>query len=327
MLRTDDFDYHLPPELIASRPLAQRDASRMLVVDRAAGTIAHRSFRDFPSFIREGDLVILNNVRVARARFFSDDGRCELLRLHAVTPVDWQCMVKPGRRLREGASLTVGGCTGTVTAVNPDGTRLIRFDSPPDESRHGHLPLPHYMGRDDDEQDEERYQTVYARQDRSDAVAAPTAGLHFTPEILATLPHTAITLHVGAGTFQPVKAEHVTDHVMHRESYEIEPEAAARIESAARRIAIGTTVTRVLEHCGSVHGSVTPHRGDTAIFIHPPWTFRRADALLTNFHLPKSTLFMLVCAMGGTDLMKEAYAAAVRERYRFYSYGDCMLIL
>ena len=183
------------------------------------------------------------------------------------------------------------------------------------------------MQRDDDTEDDERYQTVYARRDAADAVAAPTAGLHFTPEMLAPLPHTAITLHVGAGTFQPVKADVISDHVMHRERYEITPEAAAAIESASRRIAIGTTVTRVLEHCAATHGTVTPHRGDTAIFIHPPWSFRRADALLTNFHLPKSTLFMLVSAMAGTDLMKAAYAAAVAERYRFYSYGDCMLIL
>ena len=327
MLRTDDFDYHLPPELIASRPLPQRDASRMLVVHRNSQSFEHRSFRDFPSFLQQGDLVVLNNVRVARARFFSDDGRIEILRLNAVTPLDWQCMVKPGKRMREGHSLTIGGCTGTVTAVEPDGTRLIHFDAIPDEQKFGHLPLPHYMQRDDDTEDDERYQTVYARRDAADAVAAPTAGLHFTPEMLAPLPHTAITLHVGAGTFQPVKADVISDHVMHRERYEITPEAAAAIESASRRIAIGTTVTRVLEHCAATHGTVTPHRGDTAIFIHPPWSFRRADALLTNFHLPKSTLFMLVSAMAGTDLMKAAYAAAVAERYRFYSYGDCMLIL
>jgi S-adenosylmethionine:tRNA ribosyltransferase-isomerase len=327
MLRTDDFDYHLPDDLIASRPLAQRDASRMLVVHRAENRWEHRSFRDFPRFMQPSDLVILNNVRVARARFFSDDGRIEILRLQAVTPNDWICMVRPGKRMRSGHTITIGGHTGTVTAIADDGTRHLHFDQPPDDQQHGHLPLPHYMNRSDDETDEDRYQTVYARTDRSDAVAAPTAGLHFTPEILATLPHTSITLHVGAGTFQPVKAELVTDHLMHSEDYEVSPEAAETIESAARRIAIGTTVTRVLEHCAATHGAVTPHRGSTSIFIHPPWTFRRTDALLTNFHLPKSTLFMLVCAMGGTDLLKAAYASAVAERYRFYSYGDCMLIL
>ena len=327
MLRTEDFDYHLPHELIASRPLAQRDASRMLVVHRSENRWEHRSFRDFPTFVNSTDLIILNNVRVARARFFSDDGRIEILRLHAVTPHDWVCMVRPGKRMRQGHSITIGGRTGTVTAVAEDGTRHLHFEQPPDDQQHGHLPLPHYMNRGDDDEDEERYQTVYARRDRSDAVAAPTAGLHFTPEILASLPHTSLTLHVGAGTFQPVKADVITDHIMHSEQYEVSPEAAAAIESTQRRIAIGTTVTRVLEHCAATHGTVTPHRGSTSIFIHPPWTFRRTDALLTNFHLPKSTLFMLVCAMGGTDLLKAAYADAVAQRYRFYSYGDCMLIL
>ena len=326
-LRTHDFDFPLPEELIASRPLPRREDSRMMVVDRARGTVEHRMFRDFPGFVRDGDVVVFNNVRVARARFFSGDGRIELLRLEAVTPLHWRCMVRPGRKLRAGHTVEIGGATGTVTEVLEDGTRLITWDRGVDEAQHGHLALPHYMKRDDDAADVERYQTVYAREDRSDAVAAPTAGLHFTPEIVAGLPHTFITLHVGPGTFRPVKAEFIQEHAMHAERYEIEPAAAERIESAARRIAVGTTVARVLEHCARTHGRVTPHAGETDIFLFPGAQFQKVDALLTNFHLPKSTLFMLVCALGGTELLKRAYAAAVEERYRFYSYGDCMLIL
>lgn len=327
MLRTDDFDFPLPDELIASRPLPQRDESRMLVVNRARGTIEHRAFRDFPGFVMPEDLVVFNNVRVAKARFFSDDGRVEVLRLQAVSPQHWQCMVRPGKRMRQGHRVQVGGATGTVTEIMDDGTRLIEWDRAVDEEKHGHLALPHYMNRDDDPEDVERYQTVFARRDRSDAVAAPTAGLHFTPEMIAGLRRAFITLEVGPGTFQPVKADLITDHVMHAERFSIEPAAAGLIESAARRIAVGTTVARVLEHCAQTQGRVTGHSGETRIFIYPGYRFQCVDALLTNFHLPKSTLFMLVCAFGGTELLKQAYAEAVRERYRFYSYGDCMLIL
>ena len=326
MLRTDDFDYHLPEELIADRPPERRDGARMLVVDRSAETIAHRQFTDFPSLTKPGDLVVLNNVRVARARFYSDDGRFELLRLQALSARRWHCMAKPGKRLAAGKQLVVGGATGTVTEVLGDGTRIIAWDSEIDDARHGHLPLPHYMKRDDDASDEERYQTVFSARDRTLAIAAPTAGLHFTPEILAALRHAFITLEVGAGTFQPVKAERLEDHVMHTERYTVTPEAAAAIEAAPQRIAVGTTVTRVLEHCAATHGKVTPHAGETSIFIHPPYSFQRTDALLTNFHLPKSTLFMLVCAYAGTELMREAYRQAIAAEYRFYSYGDCMMI-
>jgi S-adenosylmethionine:tRNA ribosyltransferase-isomerase len=270
---------------------------------------------------------VLNNVRVAKARFYSDDGRFELLRLEVRGPRRWHCMAKPGKRLAAGKSLVVGGVTGTVTEVLPDGTRLIQWEGDIDEERWGHLPLPHYMKRDDDAADGERYQTVFADRSLTKAIAAPTAGLHFTPEMLSRLRHACITLEVGAGTFQPVKADRLEDHVMHTERYHVSPEAAAAVEAAPRRIAVGTTVTRVLEHCAMVHGRVTAHAGETAIFIYPPWQFRKTDRLLTNFHLPKSTLFMLVCAFGGTALMRQAYAEAVAQRYRFYSYGDCMLIL
>ena len=327
MLRTDDFDFPLPEELIASRPLPRRDDSRLMLVDRTRGTVEHRAFRDFPQLLGADDLVVFNNVRVARARFYSSNGRIEILRLHAVTPRHWQCMVRPGKRLRQGHTLQIGDASGTVTEIMEDGTRLILWDHPPDDQQHGHLALPHYMRRDDDAEDTGRYQTVYARPDRSDAVAAPTAGLHFTPEIIAGLRHAFITLHVGPGTFQPVKAEFIADHVMHAERYEIEAAAAEKIEAAARRVAVGTTVARVLEHCALSHGRVIAHSSETRIFIHPGFSFQRVDALLTNFHLPKSTLFMLACALGGTTLLKHAYAEAVREHYRFYSYGDCMLIL
>ncbi len=326
MLRTDEFDFPLPAELIASRPLPRRDDSRLMLVNRSRGSVEHRAFRDFPQLLNAGDLVVFNNVRVARARFLSADGRAEILRLHAVTPLHWQCMVRPGKRFREGHTIQIGDATGTVTALMEDGTRLILWDRTPNEQQHGHLPLPPYMHRADDAGDTERYQTVYARTDRSDAVAAPTAGLHFTPEIIAGLQHTFITLEVGPGTFLPVKAELIADHVMHSERYGIEPAAAQQIESATRRVAVGTTVARVLEHCALTHGRVTAHAGETSIFIHPGFAFQRVDALLTNFHLPKSTLFMLVCALGGTELLKHAYAEAVREHYRFYSYGDCMFI-
>lgn len=327
MLRTEDFDYHLPEELIADRPPERRDGARMLIVNRQAGTVEHARFTDFPDLVGAEDLVVLNNVRVAKARFYSDDGRFELLRLEALGPQRWHCMAKPGKKLAVGKTLTVGGCTGTVLEVMPDGTRIIGWDGEVDEERYGHLPLPHYMNREDDETDGERYQTVFANRSLTKAIAAPTAGLHFTPQILAGLRHAFVTLEVGAGTFQPVKAERLADHVMHTERYQVSEEAAAAIAKAPRRIAVGTTVMRVLEHCAAVHGAVTPHAGQTSIFIHPPYQFKMVDALLTNFHLPKSTLFMLVCAFGGTGLMREAYRQAIAERYRFYSYGDCMLIL
>lgn len=327
MLRTEDFDFLLPEELIASRPAPQRDESRMMVVRRAEGTVEHRRFREFPAFCGPDDLVVFNDVRVARARYYSNDGKIELLRLQAVSPLMWHCMVRPGKKMRAGHRVQVGEAEGAVTEVNEDGTRLIQWDRKVDEQAHGHLALPHYMRRDDDTEDGERYQTVYARADRSDAVAAPTAGLHFTPEMVAGLRRAFITLQVGPGTFQPVKAELIADHVMHSERFEIAPEAAEQIESAPRRIAVGTTVARVLEHCAQTHGRVIPGAGETRIFLHPGCRFQRVDALLTNFHLPKSTLFMLVCALGGTELLKRAYAEAVQERYRFYSYGDCMLIV
>ena len=325
-MRTADFDYHLPEELIASEPLVERSASRMMVVDRARQSIKHRSFRDLPSFISEGDLLVLNDTRVVPARFFSNDGTKELLRLRALTPTQWRCMVKPGRKLRVGHRIEIGDATGTVLELFEDnGDRLIEFDRPVDEAAHGHLALPPYMHREDREDDKERYQTVFAREEGS--IAAPTAGLHFTPELLGRLPHTFVTLHVGVGTFQPVKVDSLEDHVMHSERYWLSEHSAAKIREARRILAVGTTAARVLESIAAKHGHIVADSGETDIFIHPPYAFRAVGALLTNFHLPRSTLLMLVSAFAGQDLILRAYEEAIRERYRFYSYGDCMLIV
>jgi S-adenosylmethionine:tRNA ribosyltransferase-isomerase len=333
-LRTRDFDYHLPDELIASRPLAERAASRMLVVHRDSGRIEHRMFRDFPEFLRPDDLLVLNDTKVIPARVFSDDGRIELLCLDRLSALDWRCLVRPGKRMKPGRTLTVGGIGGTVTEVFENGDRLIRWDAPVDLNQHGHLALPHYMGRDDELSDRERYQTVFAREEG--AIAAPTAGLHFTPEVLERIPHAFLTLHVGVGTFRPVSVEVVSDHIMHSERYAVSAETARRVNSAGRVVAVGTTVTRVLEAIGvrsavcgvrSARIEERAHVGATDIFIHPPYDFRVVGGLLTNFHLPQSTLIMLVSAFAGQELVLEAYRKAVEERYRFYSYGDCMLLL
>ena len=323
--RTDDFDYDLPEELIAAHPLVERSAARMMVINRKSGEISHHMFRDFPSYVHSEDLCVLNNSRVVPARFFSDDGKIELLRLAEPEPMVWHCLGKPGKRLRVGNTVHVAGIVGRVEDVIEGGGRKIRWDGPIDIHRHGKLALPHYMGREEELADRSRYQTVYAGPEGS--VAAPTAGLHFTPEILKVIPHTFVTLHVGIGTFRPVKVENIEEHVMHSESYALSAEAAAAITNARRVIAVGTTSARVLESCAAKAWPLVPGVGETAIFIRPPYEFRCVGALLTNFHLPKSTLIMLVSALAGRELILEAYRQAVAERYRFFSYGDCMLIL
>jgi len=324
-LLLSDYDYALPEGLIAAHPLPDRAASRMMVLHRGARRIEHRMFAEFPEFLQAGDLAILNDTKVIPARAFSDDGRIEFLFLEPAGPLRWMCMCKPGRKLPVGATTSIGGANGIVQEVLPGGERVIEFDRAVDLDRVGELPIPPYLGRDVDASDADRYQTVYAR--NPGAVAAPTAGLHFTPEILGRVPHAFLTLHVGAGTFKPVQVETITDHVMHRERFEISAAAAQAINAAARRIAIGTTTVRVLESCAGADGLVSPQAGATDIFIYPPYRFRAIDALLTNFHLPKSTLLMLVSALAGREFVLEAYAEAVREGYRFFSYGDCMLIL
>jgi len=323
-VRTDDFDCELPPGLIATHPLPERMASRMMVIDRKHGTIEHCLFAELPRFVRQNDLLVFNDTRVISARFFSNDRRIELLRVDSSDPLHWRCLVRPGKRMKMGRSVEVGASTGTVTGIDELGYRLITWDHPVDENTHGELALPPYMERGEEASDAERYQTVYARQDG--AVAAPTAGLHFTPELIDSLPHAFLTLHVGPGTFRPVQVDDPAEHRMHDEAYELGAESADRITRAGRVISVGTTVTRVLEHLGH-DGPISAGQGRTDIFIYPPYKFRIVDALLTNFHLPKSTLLMLVSAFANRNLIMEAYKQAVREEYRFYSYGDCMLIL
>jgi S-adenosylmethionine:tRNA ribosyltransferase-isomerase len=322
--RLSDYDFELPKELIASRPLPDRAASRMMVVDRAAGTVTHRMFRDLPEYIRAGDLLVLNNSRVIPARLLTDDGRVELLLFEQLGPARWKAFARPGKRTRADDSFAIAGTTAHIESVDPeDGTRVVRFETEPDLEKLGHMPIPPYLGREDDAEDRVRYQTVYAT--AAGSVAAPTAGLHFTPEILAQLPHAFVTLHVGPGTFLPVRGDNLDEHRMHGEDYEIGDDAAAALNAAQRVIAIGTTSMRVLESLPA--GPVVAGAGRTEIFIRPGFEFRHSHALLTNFHLPKSTLFVLVCALAGQELMQRAYAEAVREKYRFFSYGDCMLIL
>lgn len=329
-LRTVDFDYHLPEERIASRPLADRAASRMMVVHRDTGMIEHRMFRNFPEYIRPDDLIILNDTKVIPARLYSNDGKTELLCLDRSSPTLWRCLVKPGKKMRIGATVQVADAIGTVVEVYDNGDRLIEWDRELDLHEHGHLALPHYMNREDEAEDRDRYQTVYAKNEG--AIAAPTAGLHFTPEMLETLPHTFLTLHVGVGTFRPVKADRPEEHDMHSENYHVNADTTAAINAAGRVVAIGTTVTRVLEHLAKTASpgqriAAGAQSGSTDIFLYPPYQFRAVDALLTNFHLPQSTLLMLVSAMASRELILEAYRQAVEQEYRFYSYGDCMLIL
>ena len=326
MLLTSDYNYLLPEPLIARYPPAARSGARMMVLHRAERRIEHRAFTDFPGYLRPGDLAVLNDARVIPANVVANGGGLQLLVVARPEPTLWTCLVKPGRKARLGATVRVGEICGTVEAILADGERVIRFDGVIDLERHGALPLPPYMERPAGASDTERYQTVFAR--APGAVAAPTAGLHFTPEILAGIPHAFLTLHVGVGTFKPVKADDLSAHRMHAERFEITPAAAAAINARAGRLAaIGTTTVRVLEACArDGAGRIVPQQGETDIFIHPPKTIRHVDLLLTNFHLPRSTLLMLVSAMAGREFVLEAYREAVREEYRFFSYGDCMLI-
>jgi S-adenosylmethionine:tRNA ribosyltransferase-isomerase len=323
--RVDDYDYQLPEDLVARRPLPRREDARMMVLDRAHATIAHHRFSNFPQFVRPDELLVLNNTRVLRARRFSDDGAIEFLFLEQLDSQTWKCLVKPGRKMRIGATVRIDGVIGRIQEILAEGERIVRFEDAVDPYRAGEIPLPPYLGRKADADDAVRYQTVFAKE--PGAVAAPTAGLHFTPEILAKLPHAFVTLHVGTGTFRPVQAESIVEHRMHAEHFVVSAGAAAAINQAKTILAVGTTSVRVLEAAHRVDGELVPQRGSTDIFIHPPYQFRAVNRLLTNFHLPRSTLLMLVAAFAGREFTLRAYAAAVRERYRFYSYGDCMLIL
>jgi S-adenosylmethionine:tRNA ribosyltransferase-isomerase len=323
--RLRDYDYLLPPELIAERPLPERQDARMMVLDRARQTIEHRHFVELPQFVRPGDLLILNDTQVRAARRFSDDGAIEFLFLEQLDSQRWRCLVKPGKKMRVGAATLLDGVGLRVEAIEAEGERVVRLERPIDPYRGGKMPLPPYLGRAADVEDETRYQTVFARV--PGAVAAPTAGLHFTSEILARLPHAFVTLHVGTGTFRPVQSETIAEHRMHAERFTITSEAAAAINAAERILAVGTTSVRVLEAAVRPDGRFVAQEGATDIFIYPPYGFCAVDRLLTNFHLPRSTLLMLVAAFAGREFLLRAYAEAIRERYRFYSYGDCMLLL
>ena len=323
--RLRDYDYDLPGELIAQRPLRRREDSRMMVLHRAGQTIEHRQFRELKTFLQPGDLLVLNDTRVLPARRFSDDGMIEFLFLERLDPAHWKCLVNPGRKMRVGATAKIDGITLCVEEITPDGERIVTLDEDIDLYAGGSTPLPPYIERDSDEEDAARYQTVFAR--AAGAVAAPTAGLHFTPEILREIPHTFVTLHVGSGTFLSVRSENVMEHRMHAEHFSISPEAADKINEAQRIVAVGTTAVRTLESARREGEDLLAQEGATDLFIYPPYHFLAVDALLTNFHLPRSTLLMLVSAFAGREFLMRAYEEAICERYRFYSYGDCMLIL
>ncbi|HEY0789987.1 MAG TPA: tRNA preQ1(34) S-adenosylmethionine ribosyltransferase-isomerase QueA [Chthoniobacterales bacterium] len=320
-----DYEYELPENLVAQYPPAERGASRLLVVDRRDGTLHHHAFAEFGRFLTPEDLLVLNNTRVIPARLRLPDRNAEIFLLERQSTHRWRCLVRPGRWFSVGRRFELPGVAGEVIAVLTNGERLIDFDEPVDLAATGEMPLPPYIRRKASLTDRERYQTVYASVDG--AVAAPTAGLHFTHEALAGLRHVFVTLHVGPGTFQPVKTEALDAHEMHVEPFHVTPNAAAAINEAASVLAVGTTSVRVLETLMARHAKIQPGRGETSLFIRPPFRFQRVNKLLTNFHLPKSTLLMLVAAFAGRELTMEAYREAVRERYRFFSYGDCMLIL
>jgi S-adenosylmethionine:tRNA ribosyltransferase-isomerase len=341
--RTSDYDFELPERLIAQTPAERRDASRLMVVDRAAGTVAHRTFAELAELIPAGDALVLNTTRVFRARLLGarDSGApAEVLLLRAAGGDGvWEAMVSPGGKLKPGRRVTVAPDLAVeILAVTERRTRLVRLHADGDPmvlvERHGHVPLPPYIHRPDAAADAERYQTVYAREPGS--VAAPTAGLHFTPALLAALESRGVrrvdvTLHVGAGTFKPVEVEDPAAHVMHEEWYDVPPasaDALAGVRAAGGRVwAVGTTSARTLESAADAEGRVRAGSGDTALFIRPGYQFRAVDRLVTNFHLPRSTLLMLVAALAGHELTMRAYAEAVRAGYRFYSYGDAMVIL
>jgi S-adenosylmethionine:tRNA ribosyltransferase-isomerase len=355
-----DFNYDLPEELIAQEPLRDRAASRLLHVFSSGPQ--DDQFRNLPDLLRKDDLVVFNNTRVFPARLFGRRsgtkaqplspqnpasgeflrGKVEVLLTRQISedPNVWECLVRPGRKIGVGEHLFFGEkdeLQAEVLTRGEFGERHIRFAPVPDFAgvleRVGHVPLPPYIDREDRSTDRERYQTVFARERGS--VAAPTAGLHFTPEILGRLKQrdietAEITLHVGLGTFQPIHAEKVEDHKLHKESYEISADVAERVNSARaenrRIVAVGTTTIRTLEYSAQASGKIQPGRGEADIFIYPGYEFRIAGALLTNFHLPQSTLLMLVCAFGGQQKILDAYRHAVEQKYRFYSYGDCMLV-
>jgi S-adenosylmethionine:tRNA ribosyltransferase-isomerase len=341
-MRTSDFDFHLPPELIAQQPLARRDESRLMVVDRASGSISHRRFRDLADLIPTGDVLVLNRTRVVRARLLgtrASGAPAEIMLLKRLGGDRYEAMVSPGGKLKPGRMITIApDFSVEILDITERRTRVVRLVG--NESidalieRHGHVPLPPYIARPDASDDAERYQTVYAQE--AGSVAAPTAGLHFTPQLLDDLRERGVRraevlLHVGAGTFKPVEVEDPAEHTMHEEWYQIPTDAAATINdtrtSGGAVWAVGTTTVRTLESASDANGRVAASEGETRIFIRPPYRFRVVDHLVTNFHLPRSTLIMLVAAFAGYELTMSAYREAVGIGYRFYSYGDAMAIV
>ena len=320
-----DYDYDLPRQLIAQRPSRRRQDSRMMVLRRNEQTIEHRRFAELKMFLRPRDLLALNDTRVLAAKRVSNDGAIEFLFLERIGPRRWKCLVKPGRKMRVGGTAKIDNVTLRVEEILSEGERVVSLDKDVDLYAGGLMPLPPYIGRESDEGDNVRYQTIFAH--APGALAAPTAGLHFTQQILSEIPHAFITLHVGIGTFLPVRSENLAEHRMHAERFFISTEAANKINNAHRVVAVGTTTVRVLESAKSRDGRLLAQEGSTNLFIYPPYRFRAVDLLLTNFHLPRSTLLMLVSAFAGREFLLRAYQEAIRERYRFYSYGDCMLIL
>jgi S-adenosylmethionine:tRNA ribosyltransferase-isomerase len=341
-LSTADYEFVLPPDRIAQFPSETRDESRLLVVDRATGSFAHRRFRDLVELIPAGDAIVLNTSRVIKARLIGtrDNGaRAEFLLLTPQRGGAWEALVHPGGKLKPGRRVQIApDVAAVIEAVTPRRTRVVRFETPLTVEQvmeqHGHVPLPPYINRADVHDDAARYQTVYAREPGS--VAAPTAGLHFTQAMLDALVakgvrRAEVSLHVGAGTFKPVEGDDPAQHVMHHEQYALSP-AAAEVLNATRDAgghiwAVGTTSLRVLETVVNARGNFAAQGGSTSIFIRPPHVARGADRLITNFHLPRSTLLMLVAAFAGYDLARQAYDVAIAGQYRFYSYGDAMCIV
>jgi S-adenosylmethionine:tRNA ribosyltransferase-isomerase len=342
-MRVEEFDYHLPTSLIAQYPSPQRGETSLMIVHRPTGEIEHRSFQDIIRYLNPADLLVMNNTRVLPARIIGNKetgGSVEMLLIPSLNGEngEWKALIKGSRKMKKGARIQFPqGLEGKVEEIK-DGIGKVRFSYQGKLTdilqKIGHIPLPPYIKRGDEPLDRDRYQTVYAKRDGS--IAAPTAGLHFTQDLLQSLKEegihtTTITLHIGIGTFAPVKAFDIEDHMMEEEWVEISEETAIEIGEAKARggkvIAVGTTTTRALESLSNGKGGVKPGSALTSLFIYPPYRFRVIDGLVTNFHLPKSTLIMLVSAFLGKDLLMKAYQEAIRRKYRFYSYGDAMLIL
>lgn len=352
MLRLEDYDFELPPELIAQTPLENRDQSRLLVIDRASGRISHHIFADLAELLPCPALLVANNTRVLRARLLghrvlpggAQGGAIEFLMLEKLGERRWEGAFRAAAKQIPGVQFKIPtpdgkGVVGTIvvgTGGTSQGTVVAEFDRDPAQAGAGQVPLPPYIERSPDESDLSRYQTVYATQSEADSAAAPTAGLHFTPELISKIRArgigwTEVRLSVGLGTFRPVKTDDIREHRMHEEAYDVPAQTAAKVAEARAAktpvIGIGTTSVRTLESAwDSEAQGLRPGPGRTSIFIYPGYSFKTIDQMITNFHLPKSTLFMMVCALGGAELMREAYAKAIESKYRFFSYGDAMWI-